>query len=129
MVKLDSDGVVGNGTGGETFIAETVDPGVKVGGGTALVGIVVTLSAAWSPLPDGTSTSLTSEPPSPALKVMHPHMASDPQYVERFLREARMAASINHPNVVTIHEVGQEGATQFIAMEFLPSSLEHLLRQ
>ena len=64
-----------------------------------------------------------------ALKVLHPHMTSDPQYVERFLREARMAASINHPNVVVIHAVGQEGDTHFIAMEYLPSSLESLLQQ
>ncbi len=59
-----------------------------------------------------------------ALKVLHPHMAGNPQYLERFLREARLAASINHPNVVTVHEVGQEGNTHFIAMEYLPSSLE-----
>ena len=59
-----------------------------------------------------------------ALKVLHPHMAGDPEYLERFLREARLAASINDPNVVTVHEVGQEGNTHFIAMEYLPSSLE-----
>jgi tRNA A-37 threonylcarbamoyl transferase component Bud32 len=64
-----------------------------------------------------------------ALKVLHPHMARDPQYVERFLREARMAASISHSNVVTIHEVGREGNSHFIAMEYLPSSLEDRLRR
>ena len=64
-----------------------------------------------------------------ALKVLHPHLAGDSQYVERFTREARLAASINHPNVVTIHEVGQDGNTHFIAMEFLPSSLEALSQQ
>ena len=57
-------------------------------------------------------------------------MSGDPQYLERFLREARLAASIpTHPNVGVIHEVGQEGNTYFIAMEFLPSSLETLLGQ
>ena len=65
-----------------------------------------------------------------ALKVLHPHMAGDSQYLDRFLREARLAASIpTHPNVVVVHEVGQESDTSFIAMEFLPSSLENLLRQ
>ena len=65
-----------------------------------------------------------------ALKVLHPHLAGDPQYLDRFLREARLAASIpTHPNVVVVHEVGQEGNTYFIAMEFLSSSVENLLGQ
>ncbi len=64
-----------------------------------------------------------------ALKVLHPHLAGDPQYVERFTREARLAASINHPNVVTIHEVSQDANSHFIAMEFLPSSLEAQLQR
>jgi len=63
-----------------------------------------------------------------ALKVLHPHMAVNPQYLQRFLREARLAASINHPNVVTIHEVGQEANSHFIAMEYLPASLEGQLQ-
>ncbi len=64
-----------------------------------------------------------------ALKVLHPHLAGDPQYLERFTREARLAASINHQNVVTIHEVGQDADTHFIAMEYLPSSLEIQLQR
>jgi serine/threonine protein kinase len=64
-----------------------------------------------------------------ALKVLHSHMAADPQHVERFLREPRMAASLSHPNVVTIHEVGREGDTHFIAMEYLPYSLDWVLQQ
>ncbi len=64
-----------------------------------------------------------------ALKVLHPHMSGDPQYLERFTREARLAASINHPSVVTIHEVGQDANSHFIAMEFLPSSLEGQLQR
>ena len=64
-----------------------------------------------------------------ALKVLHPHLAGDPQYLERFTREARLAASINHPNVVTIHEVGQDADTHFIAMEYPPISLEALSQQ
>ena len=63
-----------------------------------------------------------------ALKVPHPHLMRDVAYRERFLREARMAAALNHPGVVTIHEVEQEQDGFFIAMEFLPSSLDRLLR-
>ena len=59
-----------------------------------------------------------------ALKVLHPHVvASDPAFLQRFLREAKLAASINHPNVVTIHEVGQENNAHFISMEYLPATL------
>ena len=61
-----------------------------------------------------------------ALKVLHPHLSADPQYLERFLREARMAASLNHPNVVIIYEVGRDGQ-HFIAMELLPQSLHSLI--
>ena len=60
---------------------------------------------------------------SVALKVLHPHMTGDSQYLDRFTREARLAASINHPNVVTIHEVGQDADTHFIAMEYPPHFL------
>ena len=63
-----------------------------------------------------------------ALKVMHAQLALDAEYVERFLREARTAASLSHPHVAVIHEVGEEAGAHFIAMEFLPSSLHALLQ-
>ena len=43
-----------------------------------------------------------------AVKVMHPHLTTDAAYLERFRREAQLAASITHPNVVRVFEVGQE---------------------
>ncbi|MEE8442363.1 MAG: protein kinase, partial [Dehalococcoidia bacterium] len=55
-----------------------------------------------------------------ALKVLHPHIARDPQFRERFLREARMAASLTHPNVVTIYDVGEDDSQLYMTMEFLP---------
>ena len=64
-----------------------------------------------------------------AVKVLHPHLNTDDQYRERFLREARLVASLNHPNIVTIHDVGTEGNLLFIAMELLPSSLQDLLEE
>ena len=63
-----------------------------------------------------------------ALKVLHPHLADDPQFRERFLREARTAASLTHPNVVTVFDVGEEAGQLFLAMEYLPSSLHDLMR-
>jgi serine/threonine protein kinase len=56
-----------------------------------------------------------------ALKIMLPQYASNPQFRERFLREARAAAKIKHDNVVTIHQVGigDEHGIPFIAMEYL----------
>ena len=62
-----------------------------------------------------------------ALKVLHPSLTADPNYLERFHREAQMAASINHPNVVQVFEVGESCGQHFIAMEFLPESLARVL--
>ena len=62
-----------------------------------------------------------------ALKVMHPHLAKDDTYLERFHREAQLAASIRHPNVIRIFEVGQEGDSHFISMEYLPLTANVLL--
>jgi serine/threonine protein kinase len=64
-----------------------------------------------------------------ALKVLPPHLASDQDFVARFRREAMAAAQLNHPHIVTIHDVGQEGDTHFIVMEYLEGqSLFEILR-
>jgi len=54
-----------------------------------------------------------------ALKVMRPELAADPGFKERFLREAKTAASILHPNVVTLFAAGEEGTCLYMAFEFV----------
>ena len=53
------------------------------------------------------------------LKKTRPELASDPDFVAMFLDEARLAARLNHPNVVQTYEVGKDGDQYFIAMEYL----------
>src|SRR5690606_22779930 len=55
-----------------------------------------------------------------ALKVMSPTLLGDPQFGERFLREARIAARLRHRNVVQVHDVAVHGDHHVIAMEYLP---------
>jgi len=54
-----------------------------------------------------------------ALKVLPPDRSSDPVRRARFLREARAAATLNHPHIVTIHDIATEGETDFIVMEIV----------
>ena len=54
-----------------------------------------------------------------ALKRIHPHLANDPEFVEMFLDEARIASRINHPNVCSVFDFGRAGGTYYIAMEYV----------
>ncbi len=63
-----------------------------------------------------------------ALKVLKPGWTDDPKAVERFMREAKQAARLKHPNIVTIFDVGQSEGRLFIAMELVPGrSLQQII--
>ena len=65
-----------------------------------------------------------------ALKVVHPHLATQADLLERFRREAQAAAALGHPNIVQITDFSAEGETAFLVMEYLEGeSLGEVLRR
>src|SRR5438876_10404911 len=54
-----------------------------------------------------------------AIKILNDRHAGDDQFVERFRREAKNAASLSHPNIVSIYDRGEAEGTYYIAMEYL----------
>lgn len=64
-----------------------------------------------------------------ALKLLHRRFAGDPDFVERFRREAQSAAGLQHPNIVSVYDRGEWDGTSYISMEYLPGrTLKELIR-
>ena len=67
---------------------------------------------------------------SVALKLLAPELSDDPAFQERFIRESRLAAALDHPNVIPIYEAGEENGVFYIAMRYVPgSNLKELLQR
>lgn len=64
------------------------------------------------------------------IKVLREQFASDDDFVRRFRREAQSAASLSHPNIVSIYDVGKDGDTEYIVMEYVEGqNLKELIRE
>ena len=64
-----------------------------------------------------------------ALKVLPEDVASNRNRMQRFVQEAKAASGLNHPNIITIHEIGTEPGAHFMATEFIDGeNLRHHLR-
>src|SRR5215510_12655103 len=67
---------------------------------------------------------------SVAIKTLHETYSNDPAFQDRFRQEARAAANLSHPNIVTVHDFGLDQGQLFIVMEFVPGKvLKSILRQ
>jgi len=65
-----------------------------------------------------------------AVKILPPEFASNPDFIERFMREARLAARLEHPNVVQVHDVGTEHGVYYITMQYVEGrSLDVILKE
>ena len=57
-----------------------------------------------------------------AIKILPSGASADPERLRRFEKEARSASSLNHPNIVTVHDFGESGGATFLAMELVEGS-------
>src|SRR6266513_189553 len=64
-----------------------------------------------------------------AIKVLPLEAVADPERKRRFVQEAKAASALNHPNIVTVHDIGKEGGVDFLVMEYVSGvTLEARLR-
>ena len=65
-----------------------------------------------------------------AIKLLHEGLTGDPTFLNKFLKEAHAVANLSHPNIVTVHDVGQDDHRHYIVMEFVDGpTLKQLIRQ
>jgi len=65
-----------------------------------------------------------------AVKVLRPSLTGDPTFLTRFRQEARNVANLNHPNIVTLFDFGQDGNTYYMVMEYVDGKdLKKLIRE
>src|ERR1043165_9056191 len=63
-----------------------------------------------------------------AIKVLPHNRVADQERKRRFLQEARAASSLNHPNIVTLHDIANDGGVDYLVMEYVPGkSLDKLI--
>lgn len=65
-----------------------------------------------------------------AIKILRPTLTDDPSFLARFRNEARAVANLAHPNIVTVHDVGTDGRTHYMVMEFVKGQdLKKIIRE
>ncbi len=101
-------------TGADALVGRLLDRRYRIGGRIARGGMASVYEA--------TDIRLDR---TVAVKVMHPGLGDDDDFAQRFVREARAAARLNHPHVVGVYDQGDDDGTVFLAMEYVPG---HTLR-
>ena len=65
-----------------------------------------------------------------AIKLIHPHLSADPQFVSRFEEEAVSVAQLRHPNIIQVHDFAHDGDTYYMVLEFVPGeTLEERMKR
>jgi serine/threonine protein kinase len=57
-----------------------------------------------------------------AIKILPPERVADPERKRRFIQEAQSVSALNHPNIITVHDITQEGGMDFMVMECVPGN-------